>query len=148
MIKRLIPLTLFAICLGLVFLSRWAWHMDNFLRHPVTYFGAASVLLGAALAVLGLYQLRKARTTVAAFHEPEHLVTGGVYRFTRNPIYLGLALMLAGADILLGTHCLLVPMLVFLIAVDRWVVRREEKTIARKFGKEYEDYRSKTPRWV
>ena len=122
--------------------------MDKFLRHPVTYFGAASVLLGAALAVLGLYQLRKARTTVAAFHEPEHLVTGGVYRFTRNPIYLGLALILAGACILLGARCLLIPMLVFLIAVDRWVVRREEKTIARKFEKKYEDYRSKTPRWA
>jgi protein-S-isoprenylcysteine O-methyltransferase Ste14 len=148
MLKRLIPLALFALCLGLVFLARWAWHMDEFLRQPVTYLGAAAALLGATLAVLGLYQLRKSRTTVAAFREPEHLVTGGVFGFTRNPIYLGMALELAGGCILLGARCLLVPVLVFLIVVDRWVIRREEKKIARKFGKEYEDYRSRTPRWV
>lgn len=148
MIKRLIPLTMFTICLGLVFLSRWTWHLDKLLGRPVNYLGAAAVLSGALVGSLGLYHLRRARTTMAAFHEPDHLVTCGVYRFTRNPVYLGLTLMLAGACILLGARCLLVPVVIFLIVVDRWIIRREEKTIARKFGKAYEDYRSRTPRWV
>jgi protein-S-isoprenylcysteine O-methyltransferase Ste14 len=146
--KRWIPLALLAVFLGLEFLFRWTWPFGWTLRPPATYIGLLPILLGLFLGFLGLHHLKKGRTTVKAFHVPRRLVTTGIYRYTRNPIYLGLALLLVGTCILLGARCVLLPMAIFVIVADCWIVRGEERMLLRKFGREFEEYRARTRRWI
>jgi protein-S-isoprenylcysteine O-methyltransferase Ste14 len=146
--KRLIPLTLFAIDVASMCLLRWFRPTGMFLGPSPSRIGVVPIAVGLALGFPALYYLKKGRTTTAAFHEPRRLVTNGLYGYTRNPIYLGYALILAGTCIMLGASCLLVPPLIFVIVVDQWIIRAEERALFRKFGKEYDDYRSRTPRWI
>lgn len=112
------------------------------------FFGWFPVALGIAVAVSGLLQLHRQRTTVKAFGSPSRLVTDGVFRRTRNPIYLGLALALAGLCMLFGVRCLLIPVVLFVIIVDRWIIPSEERVLSRTFGPQFEQYRATTSRWV
>jgi len=146
--KRWIPLTVMAIFLGLMILLHWAAPLGKWLGLPTTYLGALPVLLGVIVSILGLRQLVRAGTTVKAFHLPDRLVMDGIFRHTRNPIYLGMALVLGGACILLGVRCLLIPAALFVAVADLWFVRVEERILARKFGEAWKDYRARIPRWI
>ncbi len=146
--KKMIPLAMMLICLVLMILWHWAGPSWRFFRPPVTYFGMLPILIGLILLSLGLHRLIKAGTTVKAFHRPARLVTDGIYRHTRNPIYLGLALLLLGACIFFSARCLLVPVAIFVIVADRWIIPAEERMLLEKFGREYEDYRGKIRRWL
>lgn len=145
--KRWIPLALLAVFFSLMLILRWMG-LPKLMGHPTSYLGAGPVLAGAVLTLAALRQLSVAQTTIKAFGEPTRLVTGGIYRYTRNPIYLGLALMLMGGCILLGGRCMVIPVFLFVGVADRWIIRAEEKLLSRAFGSTFADYRSKTPRWI
>ena len=76
------------------------------------------------------------------------LVTNGPYRFTRNPMRLGLAISLSGASILFGGVLLFIGLTLFIVLVDRLWGRHEELWLADAFGKAYEAYRVCVRRWV
>ena len=76
------------------------------------------------------------------------MVTSGVFRFTRNPMYMGFTLILFGAAVLFGT---LSPFLVipfFMALIERRFIRTEEKMLELKFGQAYLDYKKKVRRWI
>lgn len=146
--RRWIPLTLFAICVSLMALCRWTGLASRQLRRPATYLGIIPIILGLTIGFVGCWQLGKAGTTVKAFGRPGSLVTNGIYRYTRNPIYLGLALMLIGACALFSARCALVPVAIFILVADRWFIRGEERLLSEKFSSEFEQYRARTRRWV
>ena len=76
------------------------------------------------------------------------IVTKGPFKYTRNPMYLGLITMLIGTSILLGTFSpLIVIPIIFLILHTQFVLR-EEKWMAEWFGEPYLEYKKKTPRWL
>ena len=112
-------------------------------------------LLGAALVVCGIVlnlwsdqQLKRAQTTIKPYDEPTTLVTGGAFRLTRNPMYLGMALILAGAAVGLGGLVALVCPLLFAVLVDRWFIRTEEGNAEAVFGEQYVAYRRQVRRWL
>jgi len=112
----------------------------------------AMVLLGVAVVFLlpAVRSFRKARTTVnpLRIEQATTLVTGGVYQFTRNPMYLGMVLALsAWAAWLGGVTVWLGPVALFLW-LDRFQIRPEEHAMARLFGAEYDAYRACTRRWL
>ena len=111
--------------------------------------------VGAGLFVAGLavdsgcaLYLLFHRTTIIPFRESEKLLTGGPYRVSRNPIYLGLTVALAGVAVWLGslTPWLAVPLFVW--AIDRQVIRREEAMLTATFGEEFEAYCRRVRRWL
>jgi protein-S-isoprenylcysteine O-methyltransferase Ste14 len=110
--------------------------------------GAVVFLIGAAIAAWGLWTFRKARTTTVPGEESSQLVTSGPYRFTRNPMYVGLTVAYIGeAGILRQLAPLLLLPLV--IAYLNWIViPLEESTLGRVFGAQYERYRSRVRRWL
>ena len=142
------PPVLVMICLSLMFLLSWRWPVVVFLRAPWNLLGLAPLLLGVASCGAGIRRIKKSRTTIHTFGQPSHLLTDGIFRFTRNPIYLGFATILTGAWLLLGTLSAAIPVLLFVIIADRWYIRFEEATLAKTFGQEYEQYKSKTRRWI
>jgi protein-S-isoprenylcysteine O-methyltransferase Ste14 len=115
---------------------------------PYNFVGLAVVALGIVLNLWSDHQLKVAGTTVKPYGQPTALITGGSFRISRNPMYLGMALILAGAAWVLGSPVTLVTTALFMVAVDRWFIRLEEASAACAFGQAYESYRGKVRRWL
>jgi protein-S-isoprenylcysteine O-methyltransferase Ste14 len=111
-------------------------------------FGIGIAAIGAALAWLAAKRFAAAGTAVSIAGPTETLVIEGPFRFTRNPVYIGLIVLYFGLALALtsGWGMLLLPALVFVL--HRGVVLREEAFLAAKFGARYEAYREKVPRWL
>lgn len=108
------------------------------------------MLAGVGLAWSGLRAFRKARTTPDP-RTPEKstsVVQGGPYRFTRNPMYLGLAIALLGVCAYLANPLALVAVIVFIAYITRWQIIPEERALAAKFGETYANYRRSVRRWL
>ena len=115
---------------------------------PYRYAGAVLIGLAAALGGWGVVLFRRARTGVVPFSEATTLVASGPYRFTRNPMYLGMAGMLLGTAVYLGsvTPWLVLPAFVAIIS-ERFIVR-EEAMMEKAFGQPYRDYKARVRRWL
>ena len=105
-------------------------------------------LSGAALLGIAADLFRQRGTTVNPTKKPDLLVTDGLYQISRNPMYLGMLLMLLGAplaqDSLLG---FLFPICFFLV-MDRIIIPREEQVIEAFWGEAYRMYKNRTRRWL
>jgi protein-S-isoprenylcysteine O-methyltransferase Ste14 len=108
------------------------------------------VLVVAGLALLASFNTAFGRkgTAVEPWKPTTAIVTTGPYRLTRNPAYLGMALLYVGIALLAGAVWALVPLPFVLIVIDRAVIAREERYLERKFGREYLDYKAGVRRWI
>ena len=88
------------------------------------------------------------RGTPAPLDPPRLLVTRGLYRLVRNPIYVGVLLILAGEAVLFESLTLLIYALFVWLVFHIFVVAYEEPTLKEKFGAAYEEYRKAVPRWI
>jgi protein-S-isoprenylcysteine O-methyltransferase Ste14 len=115
-------------------------------------FGLANTLfaVGIILAALGIRALRQARTTINPV-QPElaaAIVTSGVYRYTRNPMYVGLAGVLTGWAAFLAVPWTLFGPVVFVLFITRFQIIPEENALGLKFSLEYGAYKNKVRRWL
>jgi len=111
---------------------------------------ASLVVLGVAVAIAGVVSFRRAQTTVNPL-EPEStssLVISGVYRVSRNPMYVGMLFVLLGWAVLLANVLALAIVPTFILYMNRFQIGPEETVLARRFGVEYETYRSRVRRWI
>jgi protein-S-isoprenylcysteine O-methyltransferase Ste14 len=113
-------------------------------------FALAGLLTVAAivLAADALRRFRRAGTHAKPWRPSTAIVTDGVYAFTRNPMYLGMALLYAAIAIAADSVIALVVLVPLLVVVHYGVVRREERYLEAKFGDPYRRYRQKVRRWV
>ena len=118
---------------------------------PVRYMVPAVVLLCLGTLLL-LWCVREfyvsGRGTLAPWDPPKHLVTSGPYRYSRNPMYIGVITILTGWCILWGSRTLVTYSVLFAIGFHLRVWLFEEPWAARRFGSEWEAYRGRVPRWV
>jgi len=115
---------------------------------PWSYLGALLILFGVVVNVLADRQFKRARTAIHPFQTPSALVTEGVFRYTRNPMYVGLAAVLLGVAVALGS---LTPFLVpplFAMLVARRFISHEERALVEQFGEAYVAYARRVRRWV
>lgn len=113
----------------------------------------AAVLVGAigfAVMLAGVISFRRARTTINPLKpgEATALVTSGVFRYTRNPMYLGMLLVLVGWTAFLASPVALVGVAAFWAYIDRFQIRPEEAALAALFGQAYADYTARVRRWI
>jgi protein-S-isoprenylcysteine O-methyltransferase Ste14 len=113
---------------------------------------AAGLLLAVGFAVMlaGVVSFHRARTTVNPL-KPETttaLVTGGVYRYTRNPMYLGMLVVLLAWAVFLSAPATLVGIVVFWLYIERFQIRPEEKALVALFGSAFTVYSSRVRRWL
>ena len=108
------------------------------------------VLAGVAalLGILGAGLFRLRGTPVEPFHEAKVLVTSGVFRFTRNPMYLGLLTMLVAGAVVLGSLSPWVVPPLFVWILTKRFIAWEEATLRRIYGEAYDDYRRRVRRWI
>jgi protein-S-isoprenylcysteine O-methyltransferase Ste14 len=105
---------------------------------------------GIALALAGVLSFRRTQTTVDPRY-PERvnaLVTAGVYRVSRNPMYLGMLLCLAALAVWLGNLLAVLILPLFVAYLSRFQIEPEERAIRTRFGDEYVDYCSRVRRWL
>ena len=115
---------------------------------PLRWLGLLLGGAGLALGGWGFATLRRAGTEVRPDRPSSVLVTSGPYRFTRNPLYLSLALLCGGISLRAGAAAPL-ALLPGLLAVVQWgVIGREERYLERRFGEAYRAYRGRVRRWL
>ena len=109
-------------------------------------------MIGAALWLaldgLAMVSFRRAGTSMVSMKPTTALVTSGPYRFTRNPMYLGMAFLYAAFALAFGLIWALATLPAVLIAVDRLIIAREEPYLGARFGDAYRDYRRRVRRWL
>ena len=135
-------------------LAMWlvAYFTPTLSFHFAAAWGTALTLgaLGLAVTVAGVVQFRLARTTVNPLKPAKAatVVTNGIYRFTRNPMYLGMLLVLAGWQVYLGNLFSLEYLLLFPYFITRHQIKPEEQALSAKFGEPYQAYMDRVRRWV
>jgi protein-S-isoprenylcysteine O-methyltransferase Ste14 len=110
--------------------------------------GALIFVAGIALNVGGFVAQKRAGTDPIPFNPTTRIVAHGLYRFSRNPMYLGFALCTFGLAILVDSAWMLLALPIGLVLVDRIVITREERYLERKFGDEYLNYKRRVRRWL
>lgn len=115
-------------------------------RFPVS--GGFLVGLGLGLMLLAVIEFSRARTTVVPHEMPSALVTTGVYRHSRNPIYLGDALVLTGLCLIWGAWPSLVLVPVFVAVMTHRFILPEEARLRSRFGPAFEAWAARVRRWV
>lgn len=110
--------------------------------------GGLLIVGGFALSGAVVRQFRRAGTPVSPRRASRQLVVSGPYRFSRNPDYLGQALVVAGLALLLNAVWVFLALLPALLLVRYGVIAREEHYLDRRFGEEYDRYRRRVRRWL
>jgi protein-S-isoprenylcysteine O-methyltransferase Ste14 len=110
--------------------------------------GGALLVTGVALLASFNTAFNRTGTAVEPWKPTTAIVSTGPYRITRNPAYVGMALVYAGVAVMSQALWVLAPLPVVLLIIDRGVIAREEHYLERKFGQEYLDYRGRVRRWI
>ena len=103
---------------------------------------------GIILNLIADNAFKQVRTTVKPFQEASSLVTNGVFQISRNPMYMGMILILTGIAVLLRSFSPYLVIIAFVILIDRNYIRAEEYMLAEKFGAKWESYKATTRRWI
>ncbi|WP_422072683.1 methyltransferase family protein [Tranquillimonas rosea] len=141
-----IPPTWLALCIALGWAQAALW--------PVAWpgwgrpLGGLLIATGLALMLAAVLEMRRRRTTPLPHLMPSALVRTGVFRVSRNPIYLGDLLLLAGAGLALGSWLALLAVPVLAWLLDRRFIRPEEERLRTAFGHDFERYRAGVRRWI
>jgi protein-S-isoprenylcysteine O-methyltransferase Ste14 len=107
-------------------------------------------LAGGGFSLAGIISFRRAKTTVNPM-KPEttsSLVCSGIYRITRNPMYVGLLVMLVAWAVFLSSAWALLGPLAFMLYMNRFQIEPEERVLSAMFGTGYADYSSRVRRWL
>jgi len=107
-------------------------------------------LLGGGISFAGDMSFRRAKTTVNPMkpQKASSLVTSGIYRFTRNPMYLGLLLVVVAWAAFLSSAWALAGPVAFVLYIGRFQITPEERVLSTKFGAAYSNYKSQVRRWL
>lgn len=141
------PAFMLVTVLLMVLLSNYA-PITYWLDYPWRYAGIILIILGFSLGLgCGLF-FRKLGTNPKPGAKANLIVTKGPFKYTRNPMYLSLMMIVTGVAIFLGTisPLFLIPILFFILHTQ--FVLREEKLMEEWFGQSYLEYKNKTPRWL
>lgn len=147
--KWLIPPILVAFCLLLISALSHSLPIDNiFSVKHAPLIGAPLIILGLSLILITAYNFKKAKTNIHTFHNPNKLVTSGLFKISRNPIYLGFMLILIGATFLFNAISTFIGPAIFFFCANFWYIPFEEKAAEDAFGQDYLAYKNKVRRWI
>ena len=146
--KRALPPTYLLVTIILQLLLHFVVPVVKLIPAPWNLVGILPLAAGIAMNLVADGVFKKVETTVKPFQESSTLVTDGIYAYTRNPMYVGYVLMLAGLAVLVRslTPWLVIP--VFVVLMNRVFIVAEEGMLAEKFGDSWEAYSKRIRRWL
>jgi len=110
--------------------------------------GIVFLVSGMTLNLIADNSFKQAETTVKPYQESSCLVTSGAYKISRNPMYLGMVLILTGIALLLRSLSPFLMIIPFAVLIDQIYIRAEEQMLTEKFGAKWQTYKAKTRRWL
>ena len=131
-----------------------AWLLEQVFALPIAFgdlpwrVGVAVVALALLLALLALAQFFIARTHVEPWHPTTTIISHGLFRFSRNPIYLAFCIATLGAALMLNSWWVIAGTLPLIYLLQQLVIRREETYLEAKFGEHYREYKRRVRRWL
>ncbi len=144
------PLVYIAFLLTGQLLDRLSGRMPDFI--PVSAWvmvaGGVALLAGFFFMIAGTSRFRKLGNNLEPWKHANQIVSSGIYRFTRNPMYLGMALACLALALLFRSSWAVILLPVALLVIRTQVIAREERYLEAKFGDEYLDYKAKVRRWL
>jgi len=146
--RKIIPPVYLLTSLFLMFVLDRYFPVQKIITSPFNYSGIVVGICGLALAASGVISFKKAGTAIKPFESSTILVKDGVYRYTRNPMYLGMVILLIGVASYLGSLTPYVVIPVFFLIIQQCFVKHEEPFLENIFGQEYLDYKDKVRRWL
>ena len=110
--------------------------------------GLVVVVIGLSVGAVALRAMRRAGVSPLPWRTPGKLVVDGPFRFSRNPLYVSLAVMYVGITFAVNALWPLVFLVFPIVIVDRGTILQEEKFLEKKFGEEYRSYKARVRRWI
>ncbi len=110
--------------------------------------GSTCISIGLAGLISGFRQMNNAHTNINPTHPATTIVTEGPFRFTRNPLYLGMTLLYIGIMFIVNSLWMILILPAILGLMNVGVIAREERYLERKFGTQYLDYKQRVRRWL
>ena len=147
-LQKVLPPIHLALCLVIMYLLHHFLPLLRVIPGHYTNAGLPIVLMGLFTTSLGATTFRKADTPVRPFEPSTTLVTHGLFRFSRNPMYLGMVIILAGAAVFMGTLSPFFIVPVFIVILQEGYIKHEELFMEKLFGETYRDYKSRVRRWL
>ena len=147
MIKIPPPLIVLVLIVSIYFSSKKIDPINIPLQLEISIFILSA---GILIFVNPVLQFIKSKTTVnpIQFEEVNKLVTSGIFKYSRNPMYLGMLMIVLSTSIFyLNIYSILTPLL-FMLWINKFQIKREEEFLIEKFGDEYLSYKKKTRRWI
>lgn len=115
---------------------------------PWNLLGVIPLVLGIVINLIADKSFKRHETTVKPLEDSTALITTGVFRFTRHPMYLGFVLILLGIAVLFGSFTPYIVVLVFTIFMDTVFIKHEEKKLEGTFGQAWLEYKKMVRRWI
>ena len=146
--KRVLPPTYFYITLLFVAILYLIFPIKTILNFPVNLTGLIPGIAGAVLNIIADKEFKKANTTVKPFEKSSTLITRGAFQISRNPMYLGMVLILISASMITGTLSPFFVIPPFIIFIQIVFINEEEKILEAEFGNDWKNYKTKVRRWI
>lgn len=147
-IKKIYPPTHFYTYLIISAALHFLVPVKQIISFPYILIGIIPVIAGAVLNIWADGIFRKQKTTVKPDQKPTILIDYGPFKISRNPMYLGMALMLIGAGVLLGSVTSFIGAIIFIAAMEIYFIPDEEKAMRETFGENFEQYKRRVRRWI
>jgi protein-S-isoprenylcysteine O-methyltransferase Ste14 len=138
----------FIILLIMSVLLHFIFPVPVYLSPPFTYCGLLIIGFDLVLATWSRSLFLKNATTLQPSEEPTSLGTLGPFRLSRNPIYLGIAAILFGAAVVMGTLVTLLFPVIFVALIEFFIIPGEERKLEKIFGERYREYKKSVRRWI
>ncbi|MGD8780891.1 MAG: isoprenylcysteine carboxylmethyltransferase family protein [Ignavibacteria bacterium] len=146
--KRILPPTFFMSVAAIIIVIHFILPVLKFIQFPWSLWGIPFLALGIILNLLADRHFKRFNVTVKPYEYSDKLIKNGVFRFTRNPMYLGMSSILLGESILCGSLSPFLIVIIFMLIIYFIFIKTEEKMLLEKFGEEYIMYKKRVRRWI
>jgi protein-S-isoprenylcysteine O-methyltransferase Ste14 len=141
------PFYLFMALAGMTLLHHFV-PVVQLIPYPWNASGLIPLAAGMVLNLDADRRFRKHGTAVKPFERSSVLITSGAFRFSRNPMYLGMVMILAGAGVLMGSLSPFTLIPAFVIIIDKHFIASEERMLDQRFGDDWRHYKARVRRWI
>jgi protein-S-isoprenylcysteine O-methyltransferase Ste14 len=146
--KRVLPPIYLLFSIATMVLLHFIIPVSKVAPYPWNLLGILLLAIGISLNLIADTAFKREQTTVKPFEKSTALIVTGVFQISRHPMYLGMALILLGIAILMGTLTPLIVVAIFSILMELVFVRTEEKMLEEQFGATWFAYKKKVRKWI
>lgn len=146
--RKISPDEYFIVLLVLSILFNFIFPIQRIIFPPYNLIGIIVIFAGIVMTVFVNFLLLKNHTCINPHELPATMVTSGPFKYSRNPLYLGMTMALLGVGIILGSISPFIFSIIFILIINKFIIPMEEKNLENNFGVKYAEYKKKVRRWI